>query len=378
MVWLKKTEHLYALKPVEIKEIARVARSVKNSFRQVQRARIILQAIEGGSLEQIASYWHLTVKTVKKWLNRFLGKGANGLADAPRSGRPPKYSAGVRAVVVSLACQYPGEEYLPGVTHWSIRSLTTVIHKDFQELGRMSRETIREILVAHHLKPHRLKYFLTRTDPNFFTKAAEVIKLYLSPPKDGIVVCVDERTGIQALERKYPGRPMVPGQCQGHEFEYKRHGTFCLIAGLNILTGKVFGRCYKRHTNVEFRDFLEGLMSSYSGKKLYIVLDNLKTHLHKNVQELRLNNDIEFVFLPFHGSWLNQVEIWFSILNRKCVRRMDVKDIETGQEETLKFVNTWNINWSHPFKWEYTIDDLKRLLKIDEQIALPKSPDITA
>jgi transposase len=100
--------------------------------------------------------------------------------------------------------------------------------------------------------------------------------------------------------------------------------------------------------------------------------------LHKNVQELRLNNDIEFVFLPFHGSWLNQVEIWFSILNRKCVRRMDVKDIETGQEETLKFVNTWNINWSHPFKWEYTIDDLKRLLKIDEQIALPNSPDITA
>jgi len=115
-----------------------------------------------------------------------------------------------------------------------VRSLAGVIAKHFKEIGEISFETVRQILKPHHLKPHRIKYFLTRTDPNFFAKAKKVIELYLTPPEDGVIICVDERTGIQALERKYPGLPMIPGHCQRQEFEYKRHGTFCLIAGLNI------------------------------------------------------------------------------------------------------------------------------------------------
>jgi len=219
----------------------------------------------------------------------------------------------------------------------------------------------RRILKSHHLKPHRIKYFLTRTDPNFFAKAKKVIELYLTPPKDGVVICVDERTGIQALERKYPGLPMVPGHYQRQEFEYKRHGTFCLIAGLNIKTGKVFGQCYERHTNVEFCDFLEKLISLFPKQKLYIILDNLKTHLHRNVKELLIDYDIEFIFLPFHGSWLNQIELWFGIINQKCIRRSDFKDIEMGMELVRQFINTWNNNWAHPFNWKFTVDDLKKL-----------------
>ncbi len=236
----------------------------------------------------------------------------------------------------------------------------------------ISFETVRRILKSHHLKPHRIKYFLTRTDPNFFAKAKKVIELYLTPPEDGVIICVDERTGIQALERKYPGLPMIPGHCQRQEFEYKRHGTFCLIAGLNIKTGRVFGECYERHTNVEFRDFLEKLIDLYPRQKLYIILDNLKTHLHSNVKELLIDNDIEFVFLPFHGSWLNQIEIWFGIINQKCIRRSDFKDKEMGMELVLQFVNTWNTNWAHPFNWKYTVNDLAKLLGFEEQIILPK------
>jgi transposase len=308
---------------------------------------------------------------VRKWVDRFFKSGLKGLFDLPRTGRPQVYPPDTRLQVVGLACQYPGERYLPGVTHWSSRSLVGVIKKHFKEIGEISFETIRRILKSHHLKPHRIKYFLTRTDPNFFDKAKQVIELYLSPPTDGVVICVDERTGIQALERKYPGLPMLPGHCQRQEFEYKRHGTFCLIAGLNVLTGGVFGRCYERHTNVEFRDFLENLIAIYPEQKLYIILDNLKTHLHSNVKELLREHKMQFILLPFHGSWLNQIEIWFGILNRHCIRRSDFKGKEAGMEEVLHFINTWNENWAHPFNWNFNVDDLKKVLSIDEQIILP-------
>lgn len=344
----------------------------------VRRAGMILQLIKGSSLEKVADYWHCTKRTVKKWAGRFYKSGIKGLFDLSRIGRPQVYTPDARLQVISLACQYPGEQYLPGVTHWSVRSLTGIVRKHFKEIGKIGIETIRRILKSHKLKPHRVKYFLTRTDPNFFIKAKQVIEMYLSPPSDGLVICVDERTGIQALERKYPGLPMIPGHCQMREFEYKRHGTFCLIAGLNILTGEVFGQCYERHTNVEFRDFIEKLSSMYPKQKLYIILDNLKTHMHSNVKELLLKQDIQFTFLPFHGSWLNQIEIWFGILNQHCIRRSDLKDKETGMEVIMQFVNTWNSNWAHPFNWKFNINDLKKLLDIDEQIVLPNSPSSVA
>ena len=344
----------------------------------VQRAGMVFQLVKGNSLERVADYWHCTKRTVKKWADRFFKWGPEGLSDLPRSGRPMIYTPDTRLEVVGLACQYPGESYLPGVTHWSARSLAGVIKNHFKEIGEISFETVRRILKSHHLKPHRIKYFLTRTDPNFFVKAKKVIELYLTPPKDGLVICVDERTGIQALERKYPGLPMIPGHCQRQEFEYKRHGTFCLIAGLNIKTGKVFGQCYERHTNVEFRDFLEKLISLFPKQKLYIILDNLKTHFHSNVKELLIDYDIEFIFLPFHGSWLNQIEIWFGVINQKCIRRSDFKDKDMGMELVLQFVNTWNNNWAHPFDWKFTVDDLEKLLGFEQQIVLPKSSSFIA
>ncbi|MQL53754.1 IS630 family transposase [Desulfofundulus thermobenzoicus] len=355
-----------------------LARSQKESYRLVCRVQMVLQVVAGYSLQMVAAYLHRSVKTVQKWLDRFSRMGPKGLLDLPRSGRPQVYSPEVRLKVVGLACQYPGKEYLPGVTHWSVRTLAQIIRQRFAEIGKISRETVRRILKAHHLQPHRIKYFLTRTDPHFFQKAEQVLKLYQSPPEDGVVICVDERTGIQALERKHPGLPMLPGHCQKQEFEYKRHGTFCLIAGLNIATGKVFGQCYERHTNVEFRDFLEKLLASFANQKLYIILDNLKTHLHSNVQELVAKHNIQLVFLPFHGSWLNQIEIWFSILNGKCIHRADWKSIAKGMDEVMKFIVTWNENWAHPFKWKFTADDLKKLLGVEEQIKLPNSASFMA
>ncbi|MEW6276949.1 MAG: IS630 family transposase [Bacillota bacterium] len=358
--------------------MVQLARSQKESFCLVCRAQMVFQVVTGNSLQKVAASLNRSVKTVQKWLGRFFRKGLKGLLDLPRSGRPPVYSPEVRLKVVGLACQYPGEEYLPGVTHWSVRTLTGVIRQRFVQIEKISRETVRRILKAHHLQPHRSKYFLTRTDPRFSEKAEQVLKLYQSPPEDGVVICVDERTGIQALERKHPGLPMLPGHCQKQEFEYKRHGTFCLIAGLNIATGKVFGQCYERHTNVEFRDFLEKLLASFANQKLYIILDNLRTHLHSNVMELVAKHNIQLVFLPFHGSWLNQIEIWFGILNGKCIRRADWESIAIGMEEVTNFVTTWNENWAHPFKWKFTVDDLKKLLGVEEQIRLPNSASFLA
>lgn len=338
---------------------------------------MILQLVTGSSVEKAADYWHLSTRTVRKWADRYRRSGLRGLFDLPRSGRPQVYQMPARLQVVALACQYPGEYYLPGVTHWSVRDLARVVGEYFREIGRISKETVRRILRAHRLKPHRVKYFLTRTDPNFFIKAKAVVELYLSPPQDGLVICVDERTGIQALERKHPGLPMIPGHCERREFEYVRHGAFCLIAGLNILTGQVFGQCYERHTNVEFRDFLEKLLAAYPGKKLYIILDNLKTHLHENVRQLLTNSDLRFVFLPFHGSWLNQIEIWFGILNQHCIKRADFKDKEAGMDAVMKFVDTWDKILAHPFEWKFNVNDLEKLTGI-EQTTLPKQPTSVA
>ncbi|RJX25515.1 MAG: IS630 family transposase [Dethiobacter sp.] len=323
------------------------------------------------SVQAAAGIANCAASTARKWYNRYLKDGISGLKDLPRSGRPRVFKEKFKLQVIAIACQKPAETYLPGVTYWSLRDLAMMLPR-LLDVESISTESVRRILREHHLKPHRIEYYLTRTDPDFFRKAERILNIYQSPPKDGLVLSVDERTAIQVLERLYPGLPLKPGHPEKVEFHYKRHTPFSLIAGLCIQNGQVFGRCYQRHTQYQFLDFMQSMAELYPDTRLYIILDNLKTHKTKLVKNwlAEQKGRIEFIFTPFHGSWLNQIEIWFGILEKKCLKRMDVSSTVAGQNHTLNFIDTWNSYYTKPFNWKFTVSDLKEMLS-QEPITLP-------
>ena len=311
------------------------------------------------------------VSTVRRWHNRYRQEGLSGLNDRSRSGRPRVFGARFNLEVVAIVCQKPAETYLPGVTHWSIRDLVMHLPR-LLGIESISSESVRKILKEHHLKPHRMEYYLTKTDPDFFKKAERILDIYQELPADGLVISVDERTAIQVLERLYPGKPLRPGYPEKMEFHYRRHPTFTLLAGLSIRDGHIFGNCYQRHTQYQFLDFMQQLAAYYAGMKLYVILDNLSTHKTQLVKNwlAEQKGRIEFIFTPFHGSWLNQIEIWFNILQKKCLARMDLPSTEAGQTHVLDFIETWNIYYAKPFNWKFTTADLEKMME-PKSIKLP-------
>lgn len=339
-------------------------------YKLVKRARAaLLYELAGAS--RVAKVISSAASTARRWYRRYLEKGIDGLKDLPRSGRPRVFGARFKLEVVAIVCQKPAENYLPGVTHWSIRDLAMMLPR-LLNIDSVSPETVRSVLKNHHLKPHRIEYYLTKTDPGFFSKAERILDIYQSPPDDGLVLSVDERTAIQVLERLYPGKPLRPGYPEKVEFHYKRHPTFTLLAGLCIQNGHVYGRCYQRHTQYEFLDFMQQLAEFYAKTKLYVILDNLNTHKTKLVKNwlAEQNGRIEFIFTPFHGSWLNQIEIWFNILQKKCLSRMNCSSTDHGKAHVLSYIDTWNKYYAKPFNWKYTTADLEKLLN-QKPIELP-------
>lgn len=344
-------------------------------YKLVKRANAAL-LFEYAGVARAANIVNSAVGTVRKWYQRYQKYGIAGLKDLPRSGRPKVFSNRVKLEVVAIVCQKPAETCLPGVTHWSIRDLAKMLPR-LLNIAKISTESVRKILKEHCLKPHRIEYFLTKTDPDFFKKAERILDIYQSHPKDGLVISVDERTAIQVLERLYPGRPLRPGYPEKVEFHYRRHPTFTLLAGLSVQDGNVFGRCYRRHTQHQFLDFMVQLAEYYRDIKLYVILDNLKTHKTQLVKDwlAAQKGRIEFVFTPFHGSWLNQIEIWFNILQMKCLRRMNCSSTEAGMEHVLNFIDTWDRYYAKPFNWKYTAADLKEMME-QKPIILPESAKI--
>jgi transposase len=224
------------------------------------------------------------------------------------------------------------------------------------EIVTMSPTTVQRILAALVLKPHRLRYFLTRTDPLFEEKMAEILDLYLHPPRRCRVLCLDEKTSIQALDRLYPTLPLRPGLVERQEFEYVRHGTVDLFAAFDVGTGQVFAQCYQRHTNLEFRHFLRALRVRDPDSRWHLILDNAGYHKKQAVLDwcTAQRPKVTLHWLPPHGSWLNQVEIWFSILSRKCLRRASVRSTQDLRDLIHRFIKTWNTHFAHPFEWTYT------------------------
>ena len=224
------------------------------------------------------------------------------------------------------------------------------------EVITMSPATVQRILTEMVLKPHRVRYWLTRTDPDFERKMDEIVNLYLAPPRNSRLLCIDEKTAIQALERRYPTLPRRLGQIERREFEYIRHGVVDLFAAFDVRTGQVFGQCYKHHSNVELRHFLRGLRARDPARRWHLILDNASAHTTPEVLEwcAAQRPKITLHWLPYHGSWLNQVEIWFSILSRKCLRRASVGSTRDLRSVIHGFIETWNAHFAHPFQWTYT------------------------
>jgi transposase len=330
----------------------------------------ILLADEGMNNQEIAESVETSRHWVQKWRKRFAqsevkppppGQEASPLVqlpaldDLPRSGRPPVFSPQARHVVVSVACQAGRERDFSGVSHDSVRDLAQLVAGRGAVIA-MSPATVQRIVAEMVLKPHRVRDWLTRTDPEFERKMDEIVKLYLAPPRNSRRLCIDEKTGIQALERRYPTVPRRPGQIERREFEYIRHRVVDLFAAFDVRTGQVFGQCYKHHSNVEFRHFLHGLRAYDPDRRGHLILDNASYHSKPEGLEWCAvqRPTITLHGLPSPGSWLNQVESWFSILSRKCLRRASVGSTREWRDVLHRFMDTWNAPFAHPRQWTYT------------------------
>ena len=324
-----------------------------------QRARIVLLAGEGLGTNEIVRRTGVSKPTVISWKRRYAAEGTGGLDDRPKPGRPRTTDD----VAVVLATLEPPPERL-AVTHWSSRLLAN-------ELG-LSNVKVAHVWREYGLQPWRRETFKFSTDPELETKVRDVIGLYLNPPDKAVVLCVDEKSQVQALDRTAPILPMRPGLPEKATHDYVRHGTTTLFAALEVATGKVTDACYPRHRHEEFLRFLRQVAKAYPRKRLHIVVDNYATHKHPDVQAwLAKNPRITLHFTPTSGSWLNMVEIFFGIITRQAIRRgtfTSVRDLITKIED---FIDGWN-DRCQPFTWTKTADELLPHCKPGKRISFTR------
>jgi len=310
-----------------------------------QRARIVLLAADGAGTNEIVRMTGVSKPTVIAWKRRYAAEGIGGLEDRPKPGRP-RWTDDVAIVLATLE---PPPKRL-GVTHWSSRLLAA-------ELG-LSNVKVADVWREYGLQPWRRETFKFSTDPELEAKLRDVVGLYLNPPDKAVVLCVDEKSQVQALERTAPVLPLRPGIPGKQTHDYVRHGTTTLFAALEVATGKVTDACYPRHRHEEFLRFLRQVAKAYPRTRLHIVVDNYATHKHPDVTAwLDKNPRITLHFTATSGSWLNMVEIFFGIITRQAIRRgsfTSVKDLITAIEA---FIDGWN-DRCQPFTWTKTPDQL--------------------
>lgn len=323
-----------------------IVRAPTSEQRAVTRARVVLCSAEGMAIERIAAETGVALMTVRLWRRRYAERGLTGLVDERRSGRPPVYSREQRDRVIARTLEPPPE----GVTHWSARRLA-------REVG-MSETTVWRIWRSVGLKPHRTETFKFSTDPELEAKVRDVVGLYLHPPKRAVVLSLDEKTQIQALDRTQPMLPLRPGQVERHTHDYKRHGTTSLFAALEVGTGHVTTETRARHTGDDFLAFLRLVARTYPRRKLHVVLDNVSTHKTPAVMAwLEQHQRITFHFTPTSASWMNQIETWFGILSRQAIRRGSFGSVRELVAMIDAFTRQWN-EGSSPFVWVKTADEI--------------------
>jgi len=341
------------LAPEEREALNKIVRTHRSEQRMAQRARIILMASEGLQNQRIAEQLSVSFGVVSKWRSRFAESRLDGLADHERPGTPRRYGHDERLAVIRASCRRPAVE-----SHWSIRDVTRTLSNEYGL--KMSHMTVHRILSQIDLKPHQCQSWLESQDPEFEAKQAQIVGLYLNPPDNALVICVDEKTGIQALGRPMPAKPMAPGKPERQDAHYVRHGTQSLIAALLAHEGKVYGACADRHRSLEFVSFVNSLVDAFPDKDLYFILDNLSSHKSKVVREWAETKGgrVHFAYTPTRASWLNQIELWFSILTRKVLKRGVFDSKEDLVKTIMAFIERHN-ETAKPFAWTYKGDPLK-------------------
>jgi transposase len=324
----------------------------KTEQRLVLRANIILMASEGRSTQNIAKALDTSKQTVSLWRSRFAFYGIDGLSDKGRSGRPRTLSDATRLEILSLACEpLTGQE---GRVTPTLNELTARAIKRGAVLS-ISRSHLHRILQEGDIHPHRVQQWLHSPDPEFRYKVNTICELYRTAPKNSVVLSIDEKSGIQAIERKNLGRPARKGQLYKEEFEYIRHGTQCLIAALDVHTGRVFGQCRDRRTQIDLLEFMQEVAKIYPTREVHVIWDNLNTHRNKEVWDkfnAEQNYRFHFHFTPIHASWVNQIELVFGIYSRRVLRHASHKSIKHLQERTKTFIEERNQH-AKPFKWTF-------------------------
>jgi len=336
-----------ALSSEEWSELKALVARRKTAQALAIRARIVLACAEGSQNKEVAAKLRVDEGTVSKWRRRFVERRIDGLHDEPRPGAPRTIDdARIEGVIVKTLESLPAD-----ATHWSSRGMA-------KESG-VSISSVQRIWRAFGLQPHRMETFKLSTDPNFVAKVRDVVGLYVSPPEHAVVLCVDEKSQIQALDRSQPMLPMRPGQPARRSHDYTRHGTTSLFAALDIATGRVIGKCYGRHRAAEFRKFLDEIEAAVPGDlNVHLVMDNYATHKTSLIRNWLAKRPRWHVHLtPTSASWLNQVERFFALLTDKKIRRGIYRSVAALKTDIASFIGQHNAD-PKPFRWTKSADDI--------------------
>jgi len=326
-------------------ELHRQAKARTGRADSARHARLILLLAEGFTWAQIRSKLDCSDSYISRWSARFQSDRLAGLFARYAGRQRYKVTERLEARVLAWTTKRKPAD---GSTHWSSRKLAA-------ELGQgLSHMTVARIWAKHGLKPHRLEGYIASNDPDFESKAADVIGLYLNPPQHAAVFCVDEKTAIQALDRKDPVLPLSPGRAERHGFEYYRHGTLSLYAAFNTQTGAVLGKTATRHTSAEFVAFLTDLVAQQpAGQEMHVIADNLSAHKTRQVEAfLAQHPTVHLHFTPTYSSWLNQVELWFAKIERDVIARGVFTSVSDLKRKLMCYIRQYNKN-TKPVKWKY-------------------------
>ncbi len=333
-------------------ELQRQASARNGRADSARHARLILLLADGLTWAEIRAKLDCNDSFVARWSQRFAAERLAGLF-ARHAGRERyKVTDRIEARVLARTTKHTPAD---GSTHWSSRKMAAELG------GGISHMTVARIWAKHGIKPHLLKGYLASNDPDFETKAADVIGLYLNPPQHAAVFCVDEKTAIQALDRKDPVLPLSPGRAERHGFEYYRHGTLSLYAAFNTKTGEVLGKTAARHTSAEFVAFLADIVANQPrGKQIHVIADNLSAHKTKAVTAFLADHPkVHMHFTPTYSSWLNQVELWFSKIERDVIARGVFTSLSDLKRKLMRYIRAYN-EQPKPVKWKY-FDPTRRI-----------------
>jgi len=331
----------------EREQLERWSRRPKTAQALAQRARIVLACAEGESNDEVARQLKLTAQTVGKWRRRFVAQRLEGLLDEPRVGAPRKILDSDVERVLTLTLESKPKDS----THWSTRSMA--------EASGLTQTAVSRVWRAFALQPHRTETFKLSKDPQFIEKVRDIVGLYMNPPTRALVLCVDEKSQIQALDRTQPIFPMRPGQAERRTHDYARYGTTSLFAALDLVTGNVIGECHRRHRSVEFRHFLDTIEAAVPADlDVHLVLDNYATHKSPTIQRW-LAKRPRFIlhFTPTSASWMNLVERFFATLTEKQIRRGTFRSTRQLEAAIKNYLRLYNED-PRPFVWHKTADEI--------------------